>query len=162
MDTTVGTNRLWLVPRTSEDALAQIEEMPADQRAHVSPVWLTRVQSGNADVWTLGFSMVDRSTGRAIGSCGYRDAPDADGMVEIAYGVAAEHQNRGFATEAAQALVEFAFDSGRVRVVRAHTCEPANNSARVLLKCGFLACGEVVEPEDGLVWRWEKLPGNIT
>jgi len=161
MDTTVGTKRLWLVPRTSEDALAQIEEMPADQRAQVSPVWLTRVQSGNADVWTLGFSMVDRSTGRAIGSCGYKDAPDADGMVEIAYGVATEHQNRGFATEAAQALVEFAFGSGRVRVVRAHTYEPANNSARVLLKCGFLACGEVVDPEDGLVWRWEKLPENL-
>jgi [ribosomal protein S5]-alanine N-acetyltransferase len=162
MDTTVGTRRLWLVPRTSDDALAQIEEMPADQRAQLSPVWLTRVQSGNADVWTLGFSIVDRATGRAIGSCGYKDAPDADGMVEIAYGVAAEHQNRGFATEAAQALVEFAFGSGRVRVVRAHTYEAANNSARVLLKCGFLACGQVVEPDDGLVWRWEKLQGNIT
>ena len=62
----------------------------------------------------------------------------------------------------ARALVAFAFGSGRVRVVRAHTYEPANNSARVLLKCGFLARGEVVEPEDGLVWRWEKLPGNIT
>jgi RimJ/RimL family protein N-acetyltransferase len=83
-------------------------------------------------------------------------------MVEIAYGVAAEHQNQGFATEAAQALVEFAFRSGLVRVVRAHTFESANNSARVLLKCGFLARGQVVEPEDGLVWRWEKLPGNIT
>jgi [ribosomal protein S5]-alanine N-acetyltransferase len=162
MDTTVDTTRLWLVPRSPEDALAQIEQMPPDQRAQVSPVWLTRVQCGNADVWTLGFSMVNRATGRAIGSCGFKDAPDADGMVEIAYGVTAEHQNQGFATEAAQALVEFAFSSGQVRVVRAHTFEPANNSARVLLKCGFLARGQVVEPEDGLVWRWEKLPGNIT
>jgi RimJ/RimL family protein N-acetyltransferase len=163
MDTaTVDTKRLRLVPRTPEDALAQIEQMPPDQRAEVSPVWLTRVRSGNADVWTLGFSMMDRTTGRAIGSCGFKDAPDADGMVEIAYGVAAEHENQGFATEAAQALVEFAFRSGRVRVVRAHTFESANNSARVLLKCGFLARGQVVEPEDGLVWRWEKLPGHIT
>jgi [ribosomal protein S5]-alanine N-acetyltransferase len=156
------TKRLRLVPRTPAEALAQVEQMPPDQRAEVSPVWLARVQSGNADVWTLGFSMVDRATGRAIGSCGFKDAPDADGMVEIAYGVAAEHQNQGFATEAAQALVEFAFRDGRVRVVRAHTFESANNSARVLLKCGFLACGQVVEPEDGPVWRWEKLPGNIT
>ena len=59
--------------------------------------------------------------------------------------------------------------AGRVRVrqrtgarrARPHVWS-ANNSARVLLKCGFLACGQVVEPEDGLVWRWEKLPGNIT
>src|SRR4051812_14202804 len=124
---TLGTTRLRLVPRTAEDALAQVEQMPADLRAEVSPVWLTRVQSGNADVWTLGFSMVDRATGRVIGSCGFKDPPDADGMVEIAYGVAAELQNQGFATEAAQALVEFAFGTGRVRVVRAHTNESANN-----------------------------------
>jgi ribosomal-protein-alanine N-acetyltransferase len=162
MDTTVDTKRLWLVPRTPEVALAQIEQMPPEQRAEVSPVWLTRVQSGDADVWTLGFSMVNRATGCTIGSCGFKDAPDAEGLVEIAYGVAAEHQNQGYATEAAQALVDFAFGSGRVRVVRAHTFESANNSARVLLKCGFLARGQVVEPEDGLVWRWEKLPENIT
>jgi|KBSMisStaDraftv2_1062788.scaffolds.fasta_scaffold1643265_1 RimJ/RimL family protein N-acetyltransferase len=163
MDTaTVGTRRLWLVPRSPEAALAQVEQMPSDQRAEVSPVWLARVKSGNADVWTLGFSMVDRATGHAVGSCGFKDAPDADGMVEIAYGVAAERQNQGLATEAAEALVEFAFGTGRVRVVRAHTSESANNSARVLVKCGFVARGRVVEPEDGLVWRWEKPAGNIT
>jgi ribosomal-protein-alanine N-acetyltransferase len=163
MDTaTVDTKRLRLVPRTPEDALTGVAGMPPDQRAEVSPVWLARVQSGSADVWTLGFSMVDRATGGAIGSCGFKDAPDADGMVEIAYGVAVEHQNQGFATEAAQALVEFAFRSGPVRVVRAHTFESANNSARVLAKCGFHALGQVVEPEDGLVWRWEKLRGNVT
>jgi ribosomal-protein-alanine N-acetyltransferase len=161
MDTaTVQTRRLWLVPRTQADALA--EQMPADQRAAVSPVWLARVKSGNADVWTLGFSILDRATGRAVGSCGFKDAPDAHRMVEIAYGVAAERQNQGLATEAAQALVEFAFGTGRVRVVRAHTYEPANASARVLAKCGFLGRGQVVDPEDDLVWRWEKLEGNTT
>ena len=98
-------------------------ECPPISDAEVSPVWLARVRSGNADVWTLGFVMVDRATGGAIGSCGFKDGPDADGMVEIAYGVAAEHENQGFATEAAQALVECAFSSGRVRVVRAHTFE---------------------------------------
>jgi RimJ/RimL family protein N-acetyltransferase len=27
---------------------------------------------------------------------------------------------------------------------------------RVLAKCGFQHIGEVIDPEDGLVWRWEK------
>jgi RimJ/RimL family protein N-acetyltransferase len=31
-----------------------------------------------------------------------------------------------------------------------------NASARVLAKCGFRRVGEVIDPEDGLVWRWEK------
>ena len=159
---TVETKRLRLVPRSAEDALAEVARMPPDQRAEVSPVWLARVRSGTADVWTLGFAMVDRATGQAIGSCGFKGGPDADGMVEIAYGVASEHQNQGFATEAAEALVVFAFGSGEARVVRAHTFEPANNSARVLSKCGFQALGQVVEPEDGLVWRWEMRQGNGT
>jgi hypothetical protein len=28
---------------------------------------------------------------------------------------------------------------------------------RVLAKCGFKSLGEVVDPEDGLVGRWERI-----
>ena len=63
---------------------------------------------------------------------------------------------KGYATEAAEALVSYALADPRVRVVRAHTFEKANASTRVLTKCGFGYIGEVIEPEDGLVWRWEK------
>lgn len=43
----------------------------------------------------------------------------------------------------------------QVRVVRAHTVEKASASARVLERCSFRSCGQVMEPGDGLVWRWE-------
>lgn len=65
-------------------------------------------------------------------------------------------QPKGYATEAALALAGFAFDSGRVRVVRAHTLPEANASTRVLAKCGFRHIGEIATPEDGRVWLWEK------
>jgi len=52
--------------------------------------------------------------------------------------------------------VSFAFRHGQVRVVRAHTLPEANASTRVLTKCGFQRIGEVIDPEDGLVWRWER------
>jgi RimJ/RimL family protein N-acetyltransferase len=76
-------------------------------------------------------------------------------MVEIAYGVAPEHQGQGYATEAAEAMISYAFNSGQVRIVRAHTLVAENASTRVLAKCGFRPVGEVIDPEDGLVWRWE-------
>jgi RimJ/RimL family protein N-acetyltransferase len=79
-------------------------------------------------------------------------------VVEIAYGVASEHQGKGYATEAAEALVTYAFGSGQVRVVRAHTLAESNASTRVLTKCRFRRIGEVIDPEDGLVWRWERYP----
>jgi RimJ/RimL family protein N-acetyltransferase len=56
---------------------------------------------------------------------------------------------------AAEALTNFAF-AQNVRVLRAHALPEANASTRVLTKCGFHHLGEVIEPEDGLVWRWEK------
>jgi RimJ/RimL family protein N-acetyltransferase len=66
-----------------------------------------------------------------------------------------DYQGRGYATEAARALVAHAFGIDGVRVVRAHTLAQINASTRVLTKCSFEHVGEVVDPEDGLVWRWE-------
>jgi ribosomal-protein-alanine N-acetyltransferase len=99
---------------------------------------------------------VHRATDVVVGTCGFKGPPDSDGMVEIAYGVAPEHQSKGYATEAAEALVAFAIASGQVSVVRAHTFAEANASTRVLAKCGFTPAGPVVDPEDGRVWRWER------
>jgi hypothetical protein len=31
-----------------------------------------------------------------------------------------------------------------------------NASARVLEKSGFQKTGEIIDPEDGPVWRWER------
>jgi [ribosomal protein S5]-alanine N-acetyltransferase len=150
------TQRLRLVPSTPEEARAQIAQMDEHDRKQLSPDWLARLAATTTvDPWVLGFSVVHAVSGEAIGACGFKGPPDADGMVEIAYGLAPEHQGRGYATEAAAALVQFAFADARVRLVRAHTLEEANASARVLVKCQFVPCGQVVEPEDGLVWRWE-------
>ena len=151
------TVRLRLVAATLDETRAQIAAMSAADRVHVSPVWLERVRLAAADdPWVLGFNIVHTETGGTVGSCGFKGPPDRDGTVEIAYGIGPSHQNQGYATEAAEALVRFAFSTHDVRVVRAHTLADANASARVLVKCGFASVGQVVDPEDGLVWRWEK------
>ena len=76
--------------------------------------------------------------------------------IEIAYGVEPESEGNGYATEAAQALVGYAFQCKDVLLIRAHTLPEANASTRVLTKCGFGHVGEVTDPEDGPVWRWDK------
>jgi [ribosomal protein S5]-alanine N-acetyltransferase len=154
----IATRRLELVPSTPEEAREHVAAMSASDRAQLSADWLERLRlTTTADPWVLGFTMVDQTSGNPVGSCGFKGPPDANGTVEIAYGVAPEHQNRGYATEAAGGLVQFAFADTRVRVVCAHTLSEANASARVLVKCGFIAVGQVVDPEDGLVWRWETI-----
>jgi RimJ/RimL family protein N-acetyltransferase len=70
-----------------------------------------------------------------------------------------DYQGQGYATEAAQALSSFAFTHEEVHLVRAHTLPEPNASTRVLTKCGFANIGEVMDPEDGPVWRWERQRG---
>jgi ribosomal-protein-alanine N-acetyltransferase len=128
----------------------------------VSPQWLDQLRTTTeADPWRHGFGVVHVASGQVIGAAGFKGPPDADGAVEIAYGMVPEYQGRGYATEAAAALVEFALKSGCVRIARAHTLPEANASTRVLTKCGFEFIGEVVDPEDGPVWRWEKVLQSV-
>lgn len=153
----IHAKTLNLVQQTREGIRAYIEQLPPEGKAEVSPVWLALLDNSSAtDPWIHGFTMVHRDNGSVIGQCGFKGPPDAEGMVEIAYGVAPEHQGQGYATEAAAALVDFAFSHQQVRVVRAHTLPEPNASTRVLTKCGFRKIGDVMDPEDGLVWRWEK------
>jgi RimJ/RimL family protein N-acetyltransferase len=154
----IETQSLRLIPRTREEVRAQIEQMQPQEKAELSEGWLARLDSsGPVDPWIHGFVMVNQVSESVVGFCGFKGPPEADGMVEIAYGVAPEHQGKGYATEAAQALTNYAFSNSQVSVVRAHTLPQPNASTRVLTKCGFRRVGEVNDPEDGVVWRWEKL-----
>jgi len=155
--THIQTRSLRLVPQTREDVRRYIEQMQPHEKAELSAAWLALLEDSiPADPWVHGFKLVHRISGDLIGRCGFKGPPGADGVVEIAYGVADEAPGKGYATEAAAALVEYAFSDDKVRVVRAHTLPEPNASTRVLTKCGFQRVGEVVDPGDGLVWRWER------
>jgi RimJ/RimL family protein N-acetyltransferase len=150
----IVTTNLELVLQAPADVLASIEALSPSDRAHVSADWLARMHALTApDPWICSFNMVLRASGDVIGSCGFK-GPPCESTVEIGYGVEPGHQGRGYATEAARALVAYAIDNG-VRTVRAHTLPDSSASTAVLTKCGFEWVGEVVDPEDGLVWRWE-------
>jgi RimJ/RimL family protein N-acetyltransferase len=153
---TLETNNLKLVCQMREEALATVEGLSPSDRANLSPVWLDRVErSGPCDPWIHGFRIVHRD-GRIVGQCAFKAPPDEKRVVEIACGISPEAQGKGYATEAAEALTNLAFTSGKVRLVCAHTLPEINASGRVLTKCGFTKTGEVIDPEDGLVWRWER------
>jgi len=172
-ETVIETERLILQPYSPQQVLALIEHPerfeelagfpPADGlraflvSGEVSPNFLAALRASRGpDPWVYGFAVVYRDRRFVIGNASFKGPPDEAGVVEIAYGIVQEFAGRGFATEAATALLRFAFASGRVRLVRAHTLPTSNASTRVLEKCGFHFAGDVVDPEDGAVWRWER------
>jgi ribosomal-protein-alanine N-acetyltransferase len=151
----LSTPRLRLVLQTREEVRSMIDSLSAHERAQVSAEWLRLLDATNEpSPWIHGFRVVHKESGEVIGKCGFK-GPPADGVVEIAYGVAPEVEGKGYATEAAQALTDFARTIEEVRIVRAHTLPGGLASQRVLEKCGYKHVGEVVDPEDGLVWRFE-------
>jgi RimJ/RimL family protein N-acetyltransferase len=101
--------------------------------------------------WTHFF--MDAATGELLGSGGYV-GPPADRRVEIGYELAPQYRGRGLGAAAASALVEQAFASGLVDSVIAHTLPGPNPSTGVLASLGFVRDGEVVDPDEGTVWRW--------
>ena len=90
---------------------------------------------------------------RLIGFGGYKGAPQ-DGAVEIGYALAPTYRGRGHATAAARELIRRAREAGLERVL-AHTLPEHNPSTRLLERLGFDLAGEVADPDDGSVWRWE-------
>src|SRR3989442_9777229 len=75
----------------------------------VSPNWLAALRSSSGpDPWRHGFFVIHRAGGSVIGSAGFKGPPDSTGIVEVAYGILPSFPGRGYATEAAAALVPFA------------------------------------------------------
>jgi RimJ/RimL family protein N-acetyltransferase len=100
-------------------------------------------------------SYLARRDGTYVGTCAFKSAPDAEGRVEIAYSTFPVREGQGYATAMAGLLTGIALEGG-VHLVIAHTLPEENASNRCLRRNGFTFAGEVNDPEDGLVWRWEK------
>jgi Acetyltransferases, including N-acetylases of ribosomal proteins len=97
---------------------------------------------------------VHKADNRLVGTGGFKGVPDESGMVEIGCAIAPGYQNQGLATEAARAMIEYAFSWAAVKTVDAHTLAGENASTAVLTKCGMMKIGEKNDPDEGPVWHW--------
>jgi [ribosomal protein S5]-alanine N-acetyltransferase len=110
--------------------------------------------------WGSYFTVAD-GTNQVIGTCAFKSAPNGEGLVEIAYYTFPGFEGRGYATAMAAALLEIAGQEKDVPNVIAHTLPERNASARLLERLGFRFAGDVIDPEDGPVWRWEMPASEV-
>jgi len=89
-----------------------------------------------------------------IGEGGFKGKPDEEGVVEIGYALVPEYRQRGFATEAARGLTDYAFSHPEVAIVQAHTLIDGSASINVLKKLGMKFIGSAQDPDEGEVWCW--------
>jgi RimJ/RimL family protein N-acetyltransferase len=94
--------------------------------------------------------------GEVVGLCSYLRAPDAEGEVEIGYGVAETRRNLGHATRAVAAMLAACAQDAKVRSVVAMTPVGHIASERPLERNGFVRDGTGYNAEDGELTRWRR------
>jgi len=159
------TERLELVPATvalTQAALDGAAALAASLHASVPASWPPEyldapalefvrdrlTESPDESSWWLHFAVIPGEAAHRtlIGSVGYKGPPSSDGTVEVGYGIVAEYQRRGYASEAVRGLVARAFAVPSVRRVIAETYPALIASIGVLQKCGFRSIGDGSEP----------------
>ena len=108
------------------------------------------------DLWEwYAMWMIEKKDGTHLGDFCFKGI-DAGKYPEIGYGILDAHQGRGYATEAVQLALDWAFSYPEVAAVEAET-DPGNAaSQRVLAKCGFRPTGEIGEEGPRFIVRRKK------
>ena len=104
--------------------------------------------------WYTYWLVVPTGQPYGAGLAGFKGVPDDRGEVEIGYGIDPACQGKGYATEAAKALIAWAFQSPDCASVIAPNTKKSNiASNRVLKKAGMRIYAETV---DAISWRIDK------
>lgn len=88
-----------------------------------------------------------------IGSAGFKGKPDRHGAVEIGYGISPAYRERGYTTEAARRLIDWALLQPEVGIIRAECRFDNFASRRVLVKLGMERCGSEGDYDQWLLKR---------
>lgn len=90
-------------------------------------------------LWTAFWLIVRKADRVAVGSIAFKGKPDATGTVEIGYGLAPQHEHRGYMTEAAGVVTDWALAKGGAGRVIAQTDIDGTGPAsqRILKRIGY-------------------------
>lgn len=138
----VNTKRLSLRAMTDTETERLIDSCADEELCEAYREMLSGSrENANNRIWYAPWSIVRKSDGEFIGDIEFKGAA-VNGAVEIGYGVEAEYEGRGYATEALRGMCAWAFEQSGVTLVEAETAPDNAASRRVLEKCGFVPNGE--------------------
>lgn len=131
-------------------------EIVTDQLRRAIAMKIARMEraSSSEHAWYTYWLIVVRDSLFGAGLAGFKGLPDAQGQVEIGYGIDPAYQNKGYMTEAVQGLIQWAFqDPGCKAVIAPNTKKWNIASSHVLKKVGMQVYGET---EEALDWRIDR------
>jgi [ribosomal protein S5]-alanine N-acetyltransferase len=106
-----------------------------------------------------GGTLIEKTTWTAVGQMGFKGLPDEHGNIELGYGINPAVQGRGFATEMAGQLSQWAARQPGIKRIKAECLDTNVASIRVLEKSKFRRTGQRFDEDEGgtlILWDFEK------
>ncbi len=98
---------------------------------------------------------IEKSSREIIGSSGFHDWPNDNGMIEIGFGIVPEKQNEGFGQELLIGMWREIIKNENVKVLRFAVSPTNEKSLHIITKFNFQLTGEQIDDEDGLELIYE-------
>ncbi|MBM7552886.1 GNAT family N-acetyltransferase [Thalassobacillus pellis] len=163
----VETSRLLIKPITEESGqklikhplafyftyqIAWNENWPHNGLLARLPLYTENLANGTQVVGFGPWFIVSKIDQRIIGDIGFHNPPDREGAVELSYYILPSERNTGFATEAVEAMVGWAFYNGADEVKA--QCDKRNEASQRVLKHNYFE--QIASKRDILVFRKER------
>ncbi|MGM0896479.1 MAG: GNAT family N-acetyltransferase [Bacillota bacterium] len=126
------TERLEIIPCTA-DSIHVLQNQRYDNGPEIDRHLEELAEDPGLFTWG-SWLIIRKWDGRVIGDAGFKGKPDDKQQVEIGYGLLERYWNKGYATEAMNALIEWALSNEEVEKVIAETERSNLASIRVLEK----------------------------
>jgi [ribosomal protein S5]-alanine N-acetyltransferase len=126
----------------------------------LSNYWIPQTAKFPLDYyWYTSWEIIHKDSSCSVGGIGFAGLPDDEGATEIGYALDEKFRGKGIATEAVQALSNWAFQDPGLHKLRAETPVDNVESQRVLEKNNFQKTGQkTIALENPLqVFTWERL-----
>lgn len=162
----IRTQRLELLPYSLEVAQAvitrnksQVERLlgvtvPDDWYASevldIFPMYAQMLTDHPSQLGWGVWLMIHIADSSLIGDLGFIAKPDQMGTVEMGYEVLSAYRQQGFAFEAVEVLVDFAFTQPELKRIIAHSPDDHTASIRILEKLGMQ---QIARDENLLKWE---------
>ncbi|WP_271853302.1 GNAT family N-acetyltransferase [Planococcus maritimus] len=143
---TLETKRLAIVPCTA-DSVNLLQSQQYDNGPEIDRHLQELLKDPSLFTWG-SWLIIRKSDSRVIGDAGFKGKPDDQRRVEI-YGLLEQYRNHGYATEAINALIEWALANEAVEIVMAETDRSNLASIRVLEK---VKMKKAIEKECVIYW----------
>lgn len=118
--------------------------------------FLDAMEKSDGESGFCRWKVIEKSSNEIVGSCGFGKISETS-EIELGYLFAKKHWGKGFATEIAEAAIDYGFNNLGFREIIALTAPENIASQKVLEKIGFKKRGlEIYNCEENLVYVKKK------